>query len=349
MYSAEQRMKAVETFARFGCSAADTIAELGYPTRHTLRNWWREYQIGGDGFLERKRREPKYSDEEKRGAVDYYLEHGRSLARTTRAMGYPSRETLGSWIDELAPGQRRRRGPNPEKGVLPIETKVQAVAELEARGGSAAEVADRYGVSRTAPYAWRREILGHNGGAPEEKGAPVSKRYDGLPNDVEELKKMQSDLKAQVRKLQLEIDVRQATLEILKKDPGTDPKRLTNAEKAAVISSLRPKWKLKDLLALTRMRWVLPFQLFNMVIEVMSGTLRGLGYSFVPTILCAVFVCGLRILWVAFVFPLMPTFQGLLLVYPASWLAAGAAVTVAYWALKRKLLTEKPPQAPVVP
>ena len=60
MYSAEQRMKAVETFARFGCSAADTIAELGYPTRHTLRNWWREYQISGDGFLERKRREPKY-------------------------------------------------------------------------------------------------------------------------------------------------------------------------------------------------------------------------------------------------------------------------------------------------
>lgn len=253
MYSAEQRMKAIETFARFGCSAADTIAELGYPTRHTLRNWWKEYRISGDGFPERKRRKPKYSDEEKQDAVDHYLEHGRSLARTIGAMGYPGRETLAGWVDELAPGQRRRRGPNPEKGVLPIGTKVQAVAELEARGGSAAEVAGRYGVSRTAPYAWRRKILGHNGGAPEEKGAPVSKRYDELPNDVEELKKMQSDLKAQVRKLQLEIDVRQATLEILKKDPGTDPKRLTNAEKAAVISSLRPKWKLKDLLALTRM------------------------------------------------------------------------------------------------
>lgn len=44
MYSAEQRKKAIETFARFGCSAADTIAELGYPNRNTLRNWWREYQ-----------------------------------------------------------------------------------------------------------------------------------------------------------------------------------------------------------------------------------------------------------------------------------------------------------------
>lgn len=38
------------------------------------------------------------------------------------------------------------------------------------------------------------------------------------------------------------------------------------------------------LLALTRMRWVLPFQLFNMVIEVMSGTLRGWGTpSFPPS------------------------------------------------------------------
>ena len=152
MYSAEQRMKAVETFARFGCSAADTIAELGYPTRHTLRNWWKEYRISGDGFPERKRRKPKYSDEEKQDAVDHYLEHGRSLARTIGAMGYPGRETLAGWVDELAPGQRRRRGPNPEKGALPIGTKVQAVAELEARGGSAAEVAGRYGVSRTAPY-----------------------------------------------------------------------------------------------------------------------------------------------------------------------------------------------------
>ena len=78
MYSAEQRKKAIETFARFGRSAADTIAELGYPSRVTLRNWWKEYQIGGDEFLERRHRRPKYSDAEKRGAVDYYLEHGKA-------------------------------------------------------------------------------------------------------------------------------------------------------------------------------------------------------------------------------------------------------------------------------
>lgn len=132
-------------------------------------------------------------------------------------MGYPSREVLAGWVDELAPGRRKYRGPNPKKGVLPIETKARAVAELEARSGSGVEVAGRYGVSRGAPYVWRREILGHDEGAPKEKGAPVRKRHDGPPDDIEELERMQSDLKAQVRKLQLEIDVRQATLEVLKK------------------------------------------------------------------------------------------------------------------------------------
>ena len=38
MYSAEQRAKAIETFARFGCSAADTVAKLGYSDRVMLRN-----------------------------------------------------------------------------------------------------------------------------------------------------------------------------------------------------------------------------------------------------------------------------------------------------------------------
>ena len=67
-------------------------------------------------------------------------------------MGHPSREMLGIWVDELAPGQRKYRESNPTKSVLPNEMKVQAVAKLEARSGSEAEVAGRYGVSRAVPY-----------------------------------------------------------------------------------------------------------------------------------------------------------------------------------------------------
>lgn len=218
MYGKEQRRKAVETFARFDHSYADTVAELGYPTTSALRGWWKEHQLHGDEFLEKSCRKPKYPDEKKQAAVDYYLEHGKSLTRTIGAMGHPSREMLGTWIDELAPGQRKYRGPNPKKGALPTETKARAVAELETRTGGAAEVAERHGVSRVAPYAWRREILGHNEGNPEEKGVPVSKPYDDLPDGIRELERMQPDLRAQVRKLRLEIDVRQATPGILKRN-----------------------------------------------------------------------------------------------------------------------------------
>ena len=42
MYSTEQRRVAIETFIRFDYSYADTIAELGYPNRHTLNLSFRQ-------------------------------------------------------------------------------------------------------------------------------------------------------------------------------------------------------------------------------------------------------------------------------------------------------------------
>ena len=97
---AKKRAKAIETFARFGCSAADTVAKLGYSDRIMLRNRRKECQLGVDELLERKRRRPRYSDREKQGAVDHCLEYGKSPARTVRAMGYLSREVRDNWVDE---------------------------------------------------------------------------------------------------------------------------------------------------------------------------------------------------------------------------------------------------------
>ena len=39
MFSAEQRRIAIETFIKYDHSYADTVAELGYPNRATLRLW----------------------------------------------------------------------------------------------------------------------------------------------------------------------------------------------------------------------------------------------------------------------------------------------------------------------
>ena len=133
-------------------------------------------------------------------------------------MGYPaSRECLCGWIDELAPGQRKCRGPNPKRDPVPIEKKVQVVAELEARTGSAAEIAEKRGVPRTAPYVWRREMMGDDAGDTEEKGVPASRECDDLPDGIEVLQDMLREAKMQLRKVQPGPGVRQATLGIARK------------------------------------------------------------------------------------------------------------------------------------
>ena len=254
MYSTEQRKLAIETYIKFDLSAADTIAELGYPTRHSLRAWYKDYLEHGEVRPSKRQREPKFTLEMRQAAVDYYLAHGRSLARTMRRMGYPAgSEYLRDWIDELAPGQRKYRGPNPKADPIPLEEKVQAVAELESRSGTAAEVAARHGVSRTVPNIWRREIMGDNVGGTEEKGVPASKGLDDLPDDIGALQDTPREVRMRLGKARLELDVRQATLEIVRKDPGADPELPTNAEKAAMVEALRAEHKLCKILPVVGM------------------------------------------------------------------------------------------------
>ena len=249
MYTREQRQRAIDAFIRLGHSYAATVRELGYPSEACLHNWWRDYEARGCVAECKYRREPKFDEGMRRRAVEHYLEHGRNASRTMRELGYPgNRRYLAAWIDELAPGERRVSTRGPGRGRLTMAEKIGAVAALESGEGTAAELAASLGVTRAALYDWRRQIVGHNGGAPEERGRPVSEPYDDLPDDIEELRAMEGDLKRQVRELQLEIDVLRATREVAKKDAGTDPKRLANEEKARVIDALRPRWRLKELL-----------------------------------------------------------------------------------------------------
>ena len=121
MFSTEQRTKAIETFIKYDHSHADTIAELGYPTRSTLRIWRKEYEATGEVTAGVYEREPRYSDEQRRVAVDHYLAHGKRLSRTMRTLGYPgSRETLACWVDEPAPASASTAGPTPRPSRRPL-------------------------------------------------------------------------------------------------------------------------------------------------------------------------------------------------------------------------------------
>ena len=102
MYTLEQRTRAVELYIKHGLKATTTIRELGYPSRVQLAAWHREWLETGGSLHERSRASEAYSAEQRRAAVDHYLEQGRCNAYTRRELGYPkSYQKLADWIEEL--------------------------------------------------------------------------------------------------------------------------------------------------------------------------------------------------------------------------------------------------------
>ncbi len=67
-----------------------------------------------------------------------------------------------------------------------------------------------------------------------------------------------------------------------------------------------------------RLMLIMITHIFSLLYEVMSGYLRGFGISLLPAILTMIGVCGFRITWVSFIFPMNPTFTNIMLVFPLS-------------------------------
>lgn len=67
-----------------------------------------------------------------------------------------------------------------------------------------------------------------------------------------------------------------------------------------------------------RLMTVIPAHFFSLLYEIQSGYLRGFGISLIPSVLTIAGVCGIRLAWIQWVFPLDPTFQRIMMVYPVS-------------------------------
>ncbi len=90
-------------------------------------------------------------------------------------------------------------------------------------------------------------------------------------------------------------------------------------------------------LAIIRIKYILTFELINMTIEVLSGCMRGLGYSFVPACVCVLGICGFRILWIYTVFQRTLTFESLMMVYPSSWAITVIAIIISFIFVKKRV------------
>ena len=57
MYSKAERQKAVDLYIKYGKRSATVVSELGYPNRHTLRLWYKEFKE--EGYLPRRLQEAR--------------------------------------------------------------------------------------------------------------------------------------------------------------------------------------------------------------------------------------------------------------------------------------------------
>ena len=240
MFSYEDRLRAVRLYIKLGKRLSLTIRQLGYPTKNALKTWYREYEQQLDvpaGYVRR----PTYSEADKQRAVEHHRDHGRCIAATVKALGYPSRSLLSTWIHELNP-QARARVVGRSQGLTP-EAKQSAVIALCLRPASAQAVADDVGASRGSLYKWKNQLPDH------DAAAPMKSQQDGpASSDRAELEHQLETLRRDVRRPQLEKDVLKKASELLKKELSIDRQPLTNREKTQLVDALRHDYALTDLL-----------------------------------------------------------------------------------------------------
>ena len=83
-------------------------------------------------------------------------------------------------------------------------------------------------------------------------------------------------------------------------------------------------------LAIEVMWWIVPFYVTWSYTEVLTGTLRGTGNTFIPMIIVLIGTCLFRVLWMYIVVPRWNTVAGITVVYVISWVITGIAFTFYY-------------------
>lgn len=86
-----------------------------------------------------------------------------------------------------------------------------------------------------------------------------------------------------------------------------------------------------------RLRWVTFFLFINGLLDVIVGSIRGMGYAVLPTVVTLLGVCGFRILYLFTVFRRFPTPQVLYSCFPLSWVLTLAIQSVLWLRVYNKI------------
>lgn len=184
-----------------------------------------------------------YTDEQKRVVLDHYFTGKQSMDATVKELGYPNYSTMREWVK--ADPRAKDRGQDPFNVRYSPAFKLKAASMVVEQKMSAKRVCAILGAPEiTTLHKWVRRYRQEGAvaliGAEKIHKAAMGKIRDINPDEV-------SSLKYRNYELEVENAVLRETINILKKDPGVDPTKLTNKEKAVVIDALRDRFPLKAL------------------------------------------------------------------------------------------------------
>ncbi len=191
-----------------------------------------------------------YSKYQQKQALSLYDQY-QSVTDVIQKLGYPTRQALYNWIRARSNPIKKKRdrcrwNNTPDHPLHPsVELKMQTIKRCFELGENVKLVSEEIGYHTASIYTWRRRFI--------QKGvAGLMNTNDDARGKLPEGELQSSpdvqQLKEKIQDMQMEIDILKETLNLLKKDPGTDMTPLKNREKAVVIDALKENYPLPILL-----------------------------------------------------------------------------------------------------
>ena len=180
-----------------------------------------------------------------------FIKYELSASSVMRALGYPRRMLLATWIKEQLPfdcQSDKRRKPRVE---YTHEQKIDAIVSLASGEKRPIDLEVELGVTKSTISQWKHQLLKEGEPYAMKRNTidPQSDRKTYLEEQCSDLKTELNMLQRQVTKLQMEKDILEKAASVLKKREGIDIKNLTNKEKAMVVDVLHGSYSIKSLLA----------------------------------------------------------------------------------------------------
>ena len=79
------------------------------------------------------------------------------------------------------------------------------------------------------------------------------------------------------------------------------------------------------------MKYIVPWYITYIAIELLSGAIRGVGKSLIPTLISVFGICVLRIIWIYVSPAISPSLFGVLFSYPFSWIVTSLLFIIYYY------------------